>query len=101
VPILHAVPRATEELPRPAVDVAWFELFALTPGGSSEGRHWDHKQIIGKTVLHKAILDPPVSFYGTTQCHGAEREPFVKYTYPIPKEEGGTEIRHDMDRCPC
>ncbi len=94
-------PAATEELPRPAVDVAWFELFALTPGGSSEARHWDHKQIIGKTVLHKAILDPPVSFYGTTHVMAPKENQFVKYTYPIPKEEGGTEIRMIWTDAPC
>jgi molybdopterin guanine dinucleotide-containing S/N-oxide reductase-like protein len=96
-----AFPAAAEELPRPLVDVAWFDLFALSPGASTEAKHWDHKQIITKTMLHKAILNPPVSFYGTTHVMATKENQFVKYTYPIPKEEGGTEIHMIWTDTPC
>ena len=96
-----AFPAAAEELPRPLVDLAWFDLFALSPGASTEARHWDHKQIITKTMLHKALLNPPVSFYGTTHVMAPKENQFVKYTYPIPKEEGGTEVRMIWTDGPC
>jgi trimethylamine-N-oxide reductase (cytochrome c) len=50
------------------------------------------KQIIPKTMIEDAILNPPLNF----SCNGAiealVEDQFVKYQYPIPKEDGGTEI---------
>ncbi|MFC1861236.1 molybdopterin-dependent oxidoreductase, partial [Chloroflexota bacterium] len=59
------------------------------------------KQLIPKTLIQEAILRPPLTFTG----HGGQESPpedqFIKYTYPIPKEEGGTEIHMIWTDSPC
>jgi len=59
------------------------------------------KQFIPKTLLQDAILDPPISFWGTGAICDPTEGQFVKYTYPIPKEEGGTEIHMIWTDTPC
>ncbi len=59
------------------------------------------KQIIPKTLLHKAIPNPPVSFWGSGAVMAPVEEQFIKYSYPIPKEEGGTEIHMMWTDSPC
>ena len=60
------------------------------------------KQIIPKTLIQEAILESSAS---TSACNGAiealVEDQFVKYTYPIPKEEGGTEIHMIWTDTPC
>ena len=96
-----AYPFAAEELPRSEVIVPWFDMFELSPGGRTEVRMDQHKQIIPKTLIHHAILNPPLSWYGTTLVAQPPENQFVKYTYPIPKEEGGTEIHMMWTDTPC
>ena len=66
---------------------------------------WDFenvpKQIIPKNLVHEAILNPPISWYSTTLCLEPAENQFKKYTYPIPKEEGGTEIHMIWTDSPC
>lgn len=53
------------------------------------------KQILIKTLVPKGILsDKPISWYG-------RENQFVKHTYPIPKEEGGSEIHMIWSDSPC
>ena len=59
------------------------------------------KQLIPKTLIEKAINDPPVHFWGTGGHEVPTADQFVKYTYPIPKEKGGTEIRMLWTDTPC
>jgi len=59
------------------------------------------KQHIPKTLIHKAIPNPPVSYFGTGAIAVPVEDQFVKYTYPIPKEEGGTEIHMIWTDTPC
>ena len=59
------------------------------------------KQIIPKTLLHKAIPNPPISFWGSGAVMAPVEEQFKKFTYPIPKEEGGTEIHMMWTDTPC
>ncbi|OGO24120.1 MAG: dehydrogenase [Chloroflexi bacterium RBG_16_50_9] len=59
------------------------------------------KQYFPKTMLHKAILHPPVSWYSASACRATVEDQFVKYTYPIPKEEGGTEVHMMWADSPC
>jgi molybdopterin guanine dinucleotide-containing S/N-oxide reductase-like protein len=59
------------------------------------------KQFIPKDLIHDAILSPPLSWYGTTLAPAPKEDQFVKYTYPIPKEEGGTEIHMIWTDTPC
>ena len=46
-------------------------------------------QFIPKDLIHEAILDPPISWYGTTLSRDSVEQQFIKYTYP---REGGTEV---------
>ncbi|MCX8032201.1 MAG: molybdopterin-dependent oxidoreductase [Thermoleophilia bacterium] len=46
-------------------------------------------QFIPKDLIHDAILNPPISWYGTTLSRDSVEQQFIKYTYP---REGGTEI---------
>jgi molybdopterin guanine dinucleotide-containing S/N-oxide reductase-like protein len=59
------------------------------------------KQFIPKTLIHKAIMSPPVTFWGTGAIYDRLEDQFKKYTYPIPKEEGGTEIHMIWTDSPC
>jgi trimethylamine-N-oxide reductase (cytochrome c) len=59
------------------------------------------KQRIPKTLIQEAILNPPVTFWGTGALWYPVEDQFVKYTYPIPKEEGGTEIHMIWTDTPC
>jgi len=55
------------------------------------------KQIIPKTLIHEAILNPPISWYGSTLFKPVE-EQFKKYTYPV---EGCSEIHMIWTDSPC
>jgi trimethylamine-N-oxide reductase (cytochrome c) len=59
------------------------------------------KQVIPKTMIHQAILNPPVSSWGSTGQFIPVEDQFKKYTYPIPKEEGGTEVHMIWMDNPC
>jgi len=59
------------------------------------------KQLLPKTLVEAAIRKGHLDFWGTG---GHEEEPsdqLKKYTYPIPKEEGGTEIHMMWTDTPC
>jgi molybdopterin guanine dinucleotide-containing S/N-oxide reductase-like protein len=58
-------------------------------------------QVIPKTLVHHAILNPPVTSWGSTLLFQPTEDQFKKYTYPIPKEEGGTEIHMIWMDNPC
>ena len=59
----------------------------------SANRGWKYTdtppQFIPKDLIHDAILDPPISWYGTTLSRDFVDQQFIKYTYP---REGGTEV---------
>ncbi len=59
------------------------------------------KQHIPKTLIHKAIANPPIYYMGTGAIEAPVEDQFVKYQYPIPKEEGGTEIHMIWTDTPC
>jgi molybdopterin guanine dinucleotide-containing S/N-oxide reductase-like protein len=59
------------------------------------------KQGIPKTLIQEAILNPPVTFYGTGAINAPVEDQFKKYTYPVAKEEGGTEIHMIWTDTPC
>jgi molybdopterin guanine dinucleotide-containing S/N-oxide reductase-like protein len=60
------------------------------------------EQIIPKTLLVKAIeSDEPISFMGTTAIEAQVKDQFKKYTYPLPKAKGGTEIHMIWSSTPC
>ncbi len=59
------------------------------------------KQGIPKTLIHKAILNPPLNFWGSGAINATYEDQFKKYTYPIPKDQGGTEIHMIWTDSPC
>jgi molybdopterin guanine dinucleotide-containing S/N-oxide reductase-like protein len=59
------------------------------------------KQFIPKTMIHEAILHPPITFSGSGACAAPVEDQFIKYTYPLPKEEGGNEIHMIWTDSPC
>ncbi len=56
------------------------------------------RQIIPKTLVPEAILNPPISWYGTTIAWEPVENQFVKYTYPA---EGCPEIHMIWTDTPC
>ena len=59
------------------------------------------KQLIPKTLIEQAINNPPVNFWGTGGHEVPTTDQFVKYTYPIPEEKGGTEVHMIWTDSPC
>jgi len=55
-------------------------------------------QIIPKTLIHEAILNPPISWYGTTLWSEPVEDQFHKYTYPA---EGCSEVHMIWTDTPC
>ena len=60
---------------------------------------WDlPKQIIPKTLIADAILNPPLSWYGTTVLAEPRENQFKKYQYPA---DGCSEIHMIWTDSPC
>ncbi|MDP2916819.1 MAG: molybdopterin-dependent oxidoreductase [Dehalococcoidia bacterium] len=59
------------------------------------------RQLIPKTLIHKAITGAPITFWGNGAIESPVEDQFKKYTYPIPREEGGTEIHMLWTDTPC
>jgi len=78
-------------LPRPIKAISLFEAARgrLPKGGS--------KQFIPKTMVHEAILNPPISWYGV-RLHGRVEDQFKKTTYPV---EGYPEVHMIWTDSPC
>ena len=58
-------------------------------------------QILPRTLVHHAILNGTVTHWGTTARAAAVENQFVKYTYPIPEEEGGSKVHMLWSEKPC
>jgi anaerobic selenocysteine-containing dehydrogenase len=56
------------------------------------------KQFIPKDLIHDAILNPSISWYGTTLCLADTTDQFVKYTYPA---KGCPEVHMIWTDTPC
>jgi len=59
------------------------------------------KQLIPKTLIQDAILKPPLVFHGSGGQESQTEDQFVRYTYPIEKEKGGTEVHMIWTDTPC
>jgi molybdopterin guanine dinucleotide-containing S/N-oxide reductase-like protein len=68
---------------------------------SCHGARVSQKQFFPKTLFKEAILNPPVTFWGTSENMAPVEDQFNKYTYPLPKEEGGTEVHFIWTDNPC
>ena len=66
--------------------------------GLMDGNFALPKQIIPKDLIHDALLNPPISWYGTTTSRATAENQFVKYTYPA---EGCSEIHMIWTDSPC
>ncbi len=56
------------------------------------------KQIIPKNLIHEAILNPPISWYGNGRFMSPLEDHFTKYTYPAP---GCSEVHMIWTDTPC
>ena len=75
------------------------EKGVLFPG---QGQLWpSSKQLIPKTQLYDAIMSGHTESSGSTMFFAPLEDQFRKVVYPIPKEEGGTEIRMIWMDNPC
>ena len=86
----------------------WFPRTLFTPNekparqGSMYGVFPPPPQFLPKTLVHKAILsEEPLSWYGSTTIWCTTEYQFMDYTYPIPKDLGGTEIHMIWSDSPC
>jgi molybdopterin guanine dinucleotide-containing S/N-oxide reductase-like protein len=58
-------------------------------------------QFIPKTRIHDAILNPPISWHGVSSPWFAASDQARPFTFPIPEEEGGTDIHMVWTDTPC
>ena len=58
-------------------------------------------QLLPKCLVEEAILNPPVISWGSTLLCTNIEDQFVKYSYPIPQEMGGTEVHMIWMDNPC
>jgi molybdopterin guanine dinucleotide-containing S/N-oxide reductase-like protein len=58
-------------------------------------------QIIPRTLVHKAILEGSCKSWGSQALPAPVEDQFKLYEYPIPKEQGGTEIHLIWSEKPC
>lgn len=71
--------------------------FALTDRifqSHTHGARVSQKQFFPKTLFKEAILNPPITFWGTSENFAKVENQFIKYTYPNPKEDGGNSEIH-------
>jgi anaerobic selenocysteine-containing dehydrogenase len=59
------------------------------------------KQMVPKTLIEEAIKKGTVDFWGTGGHEEPTSDQYKKYTYPIPKEQGGTEFHMMWTDTPC
>jgi molybdopterin guanine dinucleotide-containing S/N-oxide reductase-like protein len=85
--------------PRPVKEINRAFVRELWPG--MRQLFLSSKQVIPKCLVHQAILNPPVTSWGSTLLAAPTEDQFKKYTYPIPKEEGGTEVHMIWMDNPC
>ena len=64
---------------------------------SASPRRGTIKQFIPKTLVHEAILNPPISWYGV-HLHGPVEDQFKESTYPV---DGCSEIHMIWTDSPC
>ena len=59
------------------------------------------KQLVPKTLIEDAIKKGTVDFWGTGGHEEPAADQYKKYTYPIPADQGGTEIHMMWTDTPC
>jgi len=69
----------------------------LAADGEKEDMHFP-RSFIPKTLIHDAILNPPLTWYGTTSAGFPRADQFVQYKYPA---DGCSEIHMIWSDTPC
>jgi trimethylamine-N-oxide reductase (cytochrome c) len=59
------------------------------------------KQFIPRDLIHDALLNPPISWYGYTWGTFGTADQFREFHYPIPEAEGGSDIHMMWTDAPC
>jgi molybdopterin guanine dinucleotide-containing S/N-oxide reductase-like protein len=59
------------------------------------------KQHFPKVLMHDILQNPPLSWYGKSSAAEVVEDQFVQYKFPVPKEEGGSEIHMIWSDTPC
>ncbi len=59
------------------------------------------KQLIPKTMIQEAIFEGKAGFHGSGGQESLTEDQFIRYDYPIAKEEGGTEFHMIWSDTPC
>ncbi len=111
---LEVVLLAMQGLGKPGVhQQSWWKGFprsVATPNEATEARQgsmygyfWPPPpQVLPKTLIEKAIFsDEPIKFMGSGAQICPSSDQLKEYTYPIPKEEGGSEIHMIWSDTPC
>jgi molybdopterin guanine dinucleotide-containing S/N-oxide reductase-like protein len=85
------------DVPRP-VSKGFLESQKMWPGAL---QYRSMPQTLPKTLVHHAILHPPVYSWGSTLLMEKVEDQFKKFPYPLPKEQGGTEVHMIWMDNPC
>ena len=59
------------------------------------------RQFIPKTLIHEAILNPPITWHGVSSPWMMASDQAREFTFPIPESEGGTDIHMIWTDTPC
>ena len=59
------------------------------------------KQFIPKTMVQEAIFNGKLVFHGSGGQESLTDDQFIRYDYPLPKEEGGSKIHMIWSDTPC
>jgi trimethylamine-N-oxide reductase (cytochrome c) len=98
IPLGPVTPPSSEVTPiYPVVNRGKGNLYAALMPYPEWVARWA-KNFIPKTLLPDAILNPPISFYGTTSLYAPVDDQFIKYVYPSP---GYPEARMLWFTTPC
>ena len=54
-----------------------------------------------KTLFKEAILNPPITWWGTSSPMAPPEDQFVRFTYPLPEKDGGSEVHMIWTDNPC
>jgi molybdopterin guanine dinucleotide-containing S/N-oxide reductase-like protein len=95
----------TAPMPRGVISLNPYAAYRGMEEAKQASLRWYPKQFIPKTRLCEAILnhdmEHPLKFYGTGAFLIPRQDQFKEYRYPIPKEEGGSEIHMIWADGPC
>jgi trimethylamine-N-oxide reductase (cytochrome c) len=73
-----------QPMPRPlAFPTPWGGYRGWSPIAFQGWAKVKPRQVIPKTLIHEAILNPPLKWYGSTLCTELANDQFIEYKYPL------------------